>query len=134
MLALRNPANLFDVFRAIDNWPRWDVSPEVDWSPRVDVLRKENVLEVRADLPGIKREDIKVDLKNGTLSISGSVTRDSDSTNLLRSERFFGSFMRQFTVPEDIDPDAISAEYKDGVLVLQLPITAEKKTRQIKIN
>ncbi|HEX3033508.1 MAG TPA: Hsp20/alpha crystallin family protein [Thermodesulfobacteriota bacterium] len=105
------------------------------WAPAVDIHETEDSYGVKVDLPGVKREDIHIDLKDSTLTLKGEkkfeekVSRD----NYLRVERAYGTFVRSFTLPHNIDVEKINAKYKDGVLELTLPKKEEAKPKQIKV-
>jgi len=107
-----------------------------DWSPRVTITELENHYEVTAELPGMEKNDIKVELKDDRLTVSGEKTirnEKSDRTIHL-NERRYGSFARSFQVPGNIDPESIKAEFKNGVLTLELPKPEEEKPREIQIS
>ncbi|MBM4406782.1 MAG: Hsp20/alpha crystallin family protein [Chloroflexi bacterium] len=97
------------------------------WAPRVDVLKSEKGVTVKADLPGLKAEDIKVDVQHGVLTISGSreEAKETKEKDYYRSERFSGSFSRSIALPEGAEADKISADYKDGVLEVTVPTSGE---------
>ena len=108
-----------------------------EWSPEVDIDENDKEYLVKADLPGMKREDIKVTVEGGALSISGErkSEKEEKGKKYHRIERTFGSFQRTFMLPEDTDPKKLSAEFKDGVLLVHLPKTEEaaKKAIEIKV-
>jgi HSP20 family protein len=105
------------------------------WMPAVDIHETEDGYIVKADLPGMKKEDIQIDLKNSTLTLKGekkfeeTVSKD----NYVRTERAYGTFVRSFTLPHNVDAEKIRASYKDGVLELALPKKEEAKPKQIKV-
>src|SRR5688500_4979489 len=90
------------------------------WAPPVDILETENELILRADVPDVKLEDIDVRVENGTLSLKGKreFNGEERGNGYHRIERSYGSFVRCFSLPESVDPDRISAEYKNGVLTV----------------
>lgn len=94
-----------------------------DWTPSADVYEKDGTLVIRADLPGVAKEDIDVMVDNGDLVIKGERKSDEEieEKNYFRIERFSGAFYRRFPLPDNIDEDQISAEYRDGVLEVWLP-------------
>ena len=99
------------------------------WAPVVDISETAKEYTVRADLPGVKKEDVKINVENGVLTVSGerkSEHEDKDA-RLHRVERSYGAYSRSFSLPEDVLEDKISAEYKDGTLVVRLPRTDIKK-------
>lgn len=106
-----------------------------EWTPAVDIKENENSFVIHADLPGVKSEDIDVTAENGVLTIKGSreSNKEEEKDNYRRIERFSGSFMRRFTLPEKADLDNINAVTKDGVLELTIPKSAESKSKRIEV-
>lgn len=105
------------------------------FTPRVDVTEDNDNLYVHAEIPGVDKNDIKVSVTDGVLTISGekkNETRD-ENKNYYRIERTSGSFSRSFTLPAEVISDKISAEYKDGVLHITLPKSEESKVVEKKI-
>ena len=105
------------------------------WSPTLDVLEDKDNYFILAELPGLKREDIKVSLENGNLTISGerkSETRN-EGTSVHCVERFSGHFERSIALPVTISTDKVKATYTDGVLTLTLPKAEEAKPKKIDI-
>jgi HSP20 family protein len=94
-----------------------------NWNPTVDVFEDENNIVVKADLPGVDKENVKVDLKDNVLSISGerSDEKELKEESFYRKERAYGKFCRSFTLPSGVDGEKIKAEYKDGVLNIEIP-------------
>ena len=105
------------------------------WSPPVDIMESENELTVKADLPDVRLEDIDVRVENQTLSIKGERRFEENSTGkgYHRIERSYGRFMRSFAVPNSVDTEKVSADYKDGVLTVALPKKEAAKARQVKV-
>ncbi len=106
-----------------------------DWAPRVDIVERENEYVILADLPGLKREDIAVNVESNTLSISGERTRQEEKSGerWYRAERSCGTFKRTFSLPNTIDAGKVKAEYRNGELVVILPKAEQAKPRQIDI-
>ena len=106
------------------------------WTPSADIAETENELVVSADLPGVNKEDIKVNVQNNVLTFSGERKQEtkSEENNYHRLERSYGFFSRSFTLPATVKTDAIKAAYKDGVLRLTLPKAEEAKPRQIVVD
>jgi HSP20 family protein len=107
------------------------------WIPPVDIFQNgKDELVLKAELPDMKREDIKITIDNDTLTISGDkkVTDEVKDEQFHRIERRYGSFSRSFSLPPTVDPTKVSAEYKNGVLTLRLPLREEAKPRQIDVN
>jgi len=106
------------------------------WTPALDVYEDKDNFTVKAELPGMKKEDIEVSLHDGSLSISGerkSETKHEDA-EVYRAERFFGRFQRTVTLPNAVAADKVKAAYKDGVLTITLPKTEEAKPKQIDVS
>ena len=105
------------------------------WSPAVDIVETENDLVVKADLPDLKLEDIDVRVENQTLTVKGErrFEEDSSEKGYHRIERSYGSFMRSFAVPNSVDTEKVSADYKNGVLTIKLPKKEAAKPRQVKV-
>ena len=105
------------------------------WAPAVDIYETPNELVVKADLPDVNEEDIDVRVENNLLTIRGERKFDKSVSeeNFLRVERTYGSFSRSFSLPNTVNPEAIGAEYKNGVLTVTLPKREESKPRQVKV-
>jgi HSP20 family protein len=105
------------------------------WAPVVDITEDDNEYLIKAELPEIKREDVKVTVENGMLTLSGERKLEKEETGKKyhRVERAYGSFLRSFHVPEDTDPDKVAAEFKEGVLQIHLPKQEAVKPRQIEV-
>lgn len=107
-----------------------------DWSPTVDIEESGDAYLIRADLPGVAKDDIEVNLENGVLSISGEKKVEKETgkgTRQHRTERFHGTFSRRFTLPSAIDAERVNADYKNGVLTLSIPKLEEEKSKKIDI-
>ena len=106
-----------------------------DWSPQVDILEDDHEYLIKADLPEMKKEEVKVTMENGVLSITGErkVEKEEKSKKFHRIERSFGSFERTFTVPEDADTKKIAADFRDGVLKVHLPKVPAPKPNPIEV-
>ena len=106
------------------------------WTPALDVYEDKDNIIVKAEIPGMKREDIDVSLHDGCLSISGE--RRSEQTQeqaeVYRAERFFGRFQRTVTLPTPVAGDKVKAQYKEGILIVTLPKTEEAKPKHIDVN
>lgn len=107
-----------------------------DWAPALDVHEDKDSFVVKAELPGMKKEDIDVTFQDGALSISGerkSETR-SEEAEVYRSERYVGRFQRTVALPGAVAADKVKAQYKDGILTVTLPKTEEAKPKQINVS
>jgi len=116
--------------------PGDDTLTRADWVPAVDVFETEqHELVLKAELPGIKREDIDLKVENNVLTIRGERKRDAEIKQdaYQRVERTYGVFARSFTLPSTVSPEGVKAEFKDGVLTVVLPAREEAKPRQVQI-
>nr|BFD63698.1 Hsp20/alpha crystallin family protein [Bdellovibrio sp. HM001] len=104
----------------------------MDFSPAVDVEEKDNAYLVTADLPGMKKNEIKLDLSDNVLTISGERTRQSQGEGRY-TERSYGKFLRSFTLPTQVNSEKIEAHFEDGVLHITLPKTEGARSHSIKI-
>lgn len=105
------------------------------FAPRVDLHEEEGRYMLEADLPGIKKEDVKIEFNNGRLLISGKrqEEREKNKKNYYRSERYFGSFERSFQFYDDINESKIDASFDNGVLKIMLPKKEQEKAKLISI-
>jgi HSP20 family protein len=113
-----------------------DTSFRGSWVPPVDIFETENHdLVVRAELPGMSREDIEVSVENSTLVLKGEkkFDREVKEENYRRVERTYGQFHRSFTLPTTVDTSKVSADFKNGVLTVKLPFREEAKPRTINV-
>lgn len=106
-----------------------------DWSPLVDITEDEKEYVVKAEVPEMKKEDIKLNVHDDVLTISGErkYEKEEKGKKYHRVERAYGSFVRSFTMPEDADGTKVSAEYKDGVLKVHLPKSEKAKPKAIEV-
>ncbi len=103
------------------------------WNPNVDLFENPNEWVVLAEVPGVSRENLKINFENGVLTLSGERGNYSDEDFKLR-ETQSGSFCRGFAFPSDIDPELIKAELKDGILKVKVPKPEESKPKKIEVN
>jgi len=106
-----------------------------DWAPLVDIAEDDKNYLIKAEIPGINKEEIKVGIQDDVLTISGEskYEKEEKDKKFHRIERAYGSFARSFTLPEDSDGEKISAEFKDGILNVRLPKTAKVKPKQVEV-
>ena len=130
--------------RAIERWPsfRWpSFEPVADstvvWSPRIDVFEKDHRLVTRVDLPGMKKEDVSVEVTDGHLVLFGERQRESDAKkdNVYRTEREYGSFYRAVPLPNGVKPEDVKASFSAGVLevTVPLPVRPDANVRKVQI-
>lgn len=105
------------------------------WVPAMDLVEGEDSFVLRADLPGMKEDDVSVEFEDNVLTISGERKSEHEERDegFHRVERAFGSFSRALTLPKGVDPEGISAEFQDGVLEVRIPKPEESKPRRISI-
>jgi HSP20 family protein len=102
-----------------------------DWTPSCNVSETAEEYRIEAELPGVKQEDLEVNVEDRVLTLRGErrEEREQKGKKVHRVESSYGSFMRSFTLPNDADEDKVSAEYKDGLLSLRIPRTAQQETK-----
>lgn len=147
-----NTLNRWDPFRELDELNsrlgtlfgrapvRKDGSKEetmtmAEWAPLVDIIEDEKEYLIKAELPEIRKEDVKVRVENGVLTIAGerSYEKEAKDRKYHRIERAYGSFERSFTVPEDADASKVNAEFKDGVLKVHLAKDEKAKPKAVEV-
>jgi HSP20 family protein len=106
-----------------------------DWAPAVDVQETDKEYIVKADLPDVQKQDVKVGIENGVLTLEGERKQEKEEKNkkFHRVERVYGKFVRRLALPMEIDAQKVAAEFKDGVLNVKLPKTESAKPRAIDI-
>jgi len=105
------------------------------WTPTVDIYETPETIVLKAELPGLSREDIEIQIRDNALTLKGErrFAKDAQQENYLRIERAYGAFQRSFTLPATIQQDKIRAVFRDGVLELTLPKAEEAKSKKIAI-
>jgi HSP20 family protein len=113
----------------------WRFPEETGWIPALDVFEKDNKLVVKAEIPGMKEEDIDVSVVGDTLTIKGERKSETEvkDEDYYRCERSYGSFFRSIPLPSAVDANKIEANYEDGVLEVTLPKTAAAKRKKVKV-
>ena len=106
------------------------------WRPAVDIYETENGIALEAELPGVNKEDVSVEVKENILTLKGERLANSQirQENYYRQERSYGTFQRSFTLHQNIQPDLIKATFKDGVLKVEIPRPEKEKPKQITVN
>ena len=129
-------SQLFDEFFHDFPLTRWDDSRSESWFPVVDVLEKDGNLILRAEVPGMSQKDIDLKLEGNVLTMKGEKksSEEEKKVNYRHVESCYGSFTRSFTLPESVDRDKISADYKDGILTITIPQKPEIKPREIPVS
>jgi HSP20 family protein len=133
---LRQMTSDFD--RAFEGWPSfrwpafraWPALESAAWLPKIEVFEKDGRLVTKVDLPGMKKEDVKVEVTDGHLAISGERKRETEekTEKLYRSEREYGSFYRAVPLPEGAKLEDVKASFADGVLEVSVPLPAKVET------
>jgi HSP20 family protein len=106
-----------------------------DWSPEVDISEDDHGYVLKADLPEMKKDDVRVTVEDGILSVSGErkIEKEDQKKKFHRIERCFGTFRRSFTLPEDADSTKVTADFHDGVLKVHLPTTPIARSKAIDV-
>ena len=136
MTAMQNRIN------RLFNEPYWPVGRMGDdtgmgmWNPVVDLYEKDDHFVIKAELPGVNKKDIAIDLKDRVLTLSGERSYENEvkEENYYRRERSYGKFQRAFTLPADVDSDKIKAEFNDGLLQIEVPKPEEQKPKKVTIH
>lgn len=130
---------VFDEPWTLFRWPSADLaSPDGPiWAPKVDVMTKDNTLVTRVDLPGMKKEDVLVEVEDGFLTLSGERKKETknEQDNVYREEREYGSFCRTVPLPKGVKADDVKATFSNGVLeiTIPLPVAAASNGRTIPV-
>lgn len=105
------------------------------WAPPVDIFEKHDDLVIRAEIPGMQKEDMDVRIENGVLTLRGERKQDTEvgEENAYRLERVYGMFTRSFTLPTTVDAAKVTATYKDGILEVSVPKAETAKPKQVEI-
>ena len=127
---MRRPFSMFPMM-----WPGSGKFEE-GLSPAIDVFEEDNSIVVKAELPGMKKEDISVEVSDGILKITGEKKREEkvEKKNYYRTERSLGSFERRISLPAETQVNQAKASFKDGLLEIKVPKSEEAKKKQRKIN
>ena len=133
MATLQNEMNR--LFNTVFDGPAPSGATMRRWMPPMDLVESGEDFVLRADLPGMNEEDVKIELEDSTLTISGErkAEHESQGEGFYRVERATGAFSRSLTLPKGVDPEAVSARFDRGVLEVRIPKPAERKPRRISI-
>lgn len=138
---LREVEDVFERFSKTLAWPKKggeEVMATNDWAPRADVMETEKDFVIKVEVPEVKKEDIKVLLENGVLSVKGErkMEKEEKEKKFHRVERYYGQFTRAFRMPDNVDEKNVSASFKDGILniSIQKKEKALPKGQEIKIS
>jgi HSP20 family protein len=129
--------------RAFEDWPslRWPsmsflaMPDKAAWSPRIDVFERDNRLVTRVDLPGMKKDEVSVEVTDGHLALSGERKRETEEKkeNFYRSEREYGSFYRTIPLPDGVKLEDVKATFSEGVLEVSVPLPARPEATVRKV-
>ena len=143
-LARRPIQDLFsihnDMSRLFDQWYRpargRAEGESLDWMPVVDILEANGHVEIRAEMPGLSEQDVQVSVTDDVLTLKGEKTQESNEKDQKyhRVERSYGRFQRSFTLPANLNPEAIKAKFTNGVLTVSIPKAEEVKPKEIQIS
>lgn len=105
------------------------------WRPAVDIVEEDNAYVAKVELPGINKDDVKITMQDNVLTVRGEKKSEKKGKeeNMHRVERYYGSFQRSFSLPTSVKSDRIEAEYKDGILTINMPKAEEAKPKQIEV-
>lgn len=134
----REIEDIFDRYaRGLRSLGRTEAGPLAtgEWAPRVDIVETDKEFSIKAEIPEVKKEDVKIRVDNGVLMISGERKQEKEEKGKTfhRVERFYGSFTRSFALPDTVDQTKIGASFKDGMLNLSLPKTAGAQPKAIEV-
>ena len=135
----REIEDMFDRYTRAGGVPRGggqELARTGDWTPRVDIAETEQAFVIKAEVPEVNKDDVKITVDNGVLSICGERKQEQEEKGKTfhRVERFYGQFTRSFTLPENVDEDHITATFKDGMLSLEIPKTEKAQPKAIEVN
>jgi HSP20 family protein len=107
-----------------------------DWAPTVDISETDSAYMIKGEIPGVNKEDVKVTIEDGMITMRGQrkLEKEEKDKKFHRIERSYGSFMRSFRVPDDVDENAVKAEFKDGMINVTLPKSGKSKARSINVS
>jgi len=127
-----------DLFKGLFVRPmRFDLDVAPQMRLKVDVSKTEDTYIVKAEIPGVNKDDIQVSIDGNEVTISGEIKKESEekkAEEVLRSERYYGKVSRSFTLPHDVDEAKVVAKYADGVLKLTLPMKSKSASKKITVN
>jgi len=106
-----------------------------DWSPSIDISETDAAYLIKAEIPGVKKEDVKVTIQDGMLTIQGErkIEKEEKGKKFHRVERSYGSFVRSFRIPDNADENSVKAEFKDGMLNVTLAKSAKAKAKSVNV-
>ena len=131
-------ADIDDLFKGFLVRPlRYDLEAPAQMSIKLDVIRTDDSYAVKAEMPGVRKDDITVSIDGGQVTIAGEVRKEKEEKKgeeVIRSERYYGKVSRSFSLPQEVDEGKAQAKYADGVLNLTLPVKARAGSRKLTVN
>ena len=117
-------------------WPEWQRDMGEEWTPSINFYEKEGKYFLKADLPGMTKDDISITLDQGVVTIKGKKeeTNEEKGANYYLRESAYGSFSRSFRLPSEVDEEKVTAVFKDGVLILEMPQKSEPAAKKVEIS
>ena len=111
-----------NLLRYFDDFPTFRKSFAEDFAPRMDIVEKDDAILIKAEVPGVDKKDINISVKDRVLTIEGEKKNEvvDQNSNYYRTERVFGSFKRQFELPEEVETEKVDAKYENGILTIDL--------------
>jgi HSP20 family protein len=113
-----------------------EVLTMADWAPTVDITETDSAYMIKGEIPGVNKEDVKVTIEDGMITMRGERKQEKEEKDKKyhRIERSYGSFLRSFRVPDDVDENAVKAEFKDGMINVTLPKSDKSKPKSINVS
>lgn len=135
---LREMEDMFDRYTRGPGWHAGrgrELVASADWTPRVDISETDHEFVIKAEIPDVKKDEVKVSVDNGMVTIQGERKHEKEEKGkkFHRIERFYGKFVRSFSLPNNVDETKIKATFKDGMLNLQIPKTETAKPKAIEV-
>lgn len=133
-----NPMNEVSPFRnPLSRFFNEPFFPEeaMNWQPAVDIEKEDGKIKINAELPGVNKDDISIDVNGNVLTLKGEKKdeKEINEEDVYRRESFRGTFQRSFTLDESVNPDDVDAHFKDGVLKIEIPHTEQENRRKIEV-
>ena len=116
--------------------PDRELMAMADWTPNVDITETDTEYVIKGEIPGVKKEDVKITIENGMITLRGERKQEKEEKDkkFHRIERSYGSFMRSFRLPDNVDESAVKAEFKDGMINVTLPKAAKSKAKSVEVS
>ncbi len=131
--------DMFDRYTRAVGWRRHgkggEFAADVEWSPQVDIAETPEAFTIKAEIPEVNKDDVKISIDHGVLTLEGTRKQEKEEKNKTfhRIERYYGRFSRSFSLPENVDSAGVKAAFKDGMLTLTLPKSARSEPKAIEV-